>query len=58
MIKVLKFFFCLGISVIAVVSCRTFFEGEKVRFGSETCNKKVDVSRETLDSVNFRPFGY
>ena len=58
MIKVLKFLFCLGIMVIAVVSCRTFFEGEKVRFGSETCNKKVVVPRGTLDSINFRPFGY
>lgn len=58
MIKVLKFLFCLGITSIAVVSCRTFFEGEKVRFGSETCNKKVGVPRESLDSINFRPFGY
>lgn len=58
MIKVLKFLFCLGITVIAVVSCRTFFEGEKIRFGSETCNKKIDVPRRTLDSINFRPFGY
>lgn len=58
MIKVIKFLFCLTITAIAVVSCRTFFEGEKVRFGSETCNKKVDVPRRSLDSINFRPFGY
>lgn len=58
MIKFLKFLFCLGITAAAVVSCRTFFEGEKVRFGSETCNKKVDVPRAALDSINFRPFGY
>lgn len=58
MIKAIKFLFCLTIIAIAVVSCRTFFEGEKVRFGSETCNKKVDVSRRSLDSINFRPFGY
>lgn len=58
MIKVLKFLFCLGITAIAVVSCRTFFEGEKVRFGSETCNKKVSVQHVPLDSINFRPFGY
>lgn len=58
MIKVLKFLFCLGITAIALVSCRTFFEGEKVRFGSETCNKKVSVPHVPLDSINFRPFGY
>ena len=58
MINFFKFLFCLGITAIAVVSCRTFFEGEKVRFGSETCNKKVDVPLGTLDSINFRPFGY
>lgn len=58
MIKVFKFLFCLGIVAIAVVSCRTFFEGEKVRFGSETCNKKMSVPCAPLDSVNFRPFGY
>lgn len=58
MIKFFKFLFCLGITVIAVVSCRTFFEGEKVRFGSETCNKNVSVPRVPLDSINFRPFGY
>lgn len=58
MIKAIKIFFCLGITALAVVSCRTFFEGEKVRFGSETCNKKVSVPRVPLDSINFRPFGY
>lgn len=58
MIKVIKFLFCLTITAIAVVSCRTFFEGEKVRFGSETCNKKMSVPRVPLDSINFRPFGY
>lgn len=58
MIKVIKFLFCLGIAAIAAVSCRTFFEGEKVRFGSETCNKKMSVPRVPLDSINFRPFGY
>lgn len=58
MIKVIKFLFCLGITAIAVVSCRTFFEGEKVRFGSETCNKKQSVPRVPLDSIHFRPFGY
>lgn len=58
MIKLIKFLFCLGITAIAVVSCRTFFEGEKVRFGSETCNKKMSVPRVPLDSINFRSFGY
>lgn len=58
MITVLKFLFCLCIVAIAVVSCRTFFEGEKVRFGSETCNKKVSVPHVPLDSIKFRPFGY
>lgn len=58
MIKLIKFLFCLVITAIAVVSCRTFFEGEKVRFGSETCNKKMSVPRVPLDSINFRPFGY
>lgn len=58
MIKLIKFLFCLGITAIAVVSCRTFFEGEKVRFVSETCDKKMSVPRVPLDSINFRPFGY
>lgn len=58
MIELFKFLFCLGITAIAVISCRTFFEGEKVRFGSETCNKKQSAPRVPLDSINFRPFGY
>lgn len=58
MIKVIKFLFCLIITAIAVVSCRTFFEGEKVRFGSETCNKKMTVPSVPVDSIHFRPFGY
>lgn len=58
MIKLIKFLFCLGITAIAVVSCRTFFEGEKVRFGSEACSKYMTVPRVPLDSINFRPFGY
>lgn len=58
MIKVIKFLFCLTITAMAVVSCRSFFEGEKVRFGSEIFNKKMSVPRVPLDSINFRPFGY
>ena len=58
MIKAIKFLFCLTITAIAVVSCRSFFEGEKVRFGSEICNKKMSVPRVPLDSINFRPFSY
>lgn len=58
MIKIIKFLFCVCVTALAVVSCRTFFEGEKVRFGSETCNKGVSVPRVPLDSINFRPFGY
>lgn len=58
MIKLFKFLFCLGIISISVLSCRTFFEGEKVRFGSETCGKKQGVLRVPLDSINFRSFGY
>lgn len=58
MIKIIKFLFCVCITSLAVVSCRTFFEGEKVRFGSETCDKKLRVPRVPLDSINFRPFGY
>lgn len=58
MIKIFKFLFCLGITAIAVVSCRTFFEGEKIRFSSETCKNKKSVSRETSDTINFRTFGY
>lgn len=57
MIKIIKITFCVGIVALAVASCRTFFEGEKIRFRSETC-KKPAVSRETVDSVNFRNFGY
>lgn len=57
MIKIIKITFCVGIVALAVASCRTFFEGEKIRFHSETC-KKPAFSRETVDSVNFRTFGY
>lgn len=57
MIKFLKFFFCLGITVLAVVSCRTFFEGEKIHFHSET-SFPHRVHTETHDSINFKPFGY
>lgn len=57
MIKIIKISFCVFIAVIALVSCRTFFEGDKIRFRSETC-KSHTVPRETVDSVNFRTFGY
>lgn len=57
MIKLIKFLFCLAITAIAVVSCRTFFEGEKVRFHSET-SFPHRVPSETHDSINFKPFGY
>lgn len=57
MIKLVKFLFCLGITALAVVSCRTFFEGDKIRFHGEPFFIHR-VPLETHDSINFKPFGY
>ena len=60
MIKIIKITFCVGIVALAVASCRTFFEGEKIRFHSETCSKsRVSAPSPAVhDSVNVQPFGY
>lgn len=60
MIKIIKISFCAFIAAIAVISCRTFFEGEKIRFHSEACSKsRVSAPASAVhDSVNVQPFGY
>lgn len=55
MIKFIKISFVCVISAIAVVACRTYFEGEKVKFHSSPV---VRHSQPVTDSINFHPFAY
>lgn len=55
MIKFIKLFFVCLIVTTAVFSCRTYLEGDKIKFHSLPV---FHSSHPDKDSVNFRPFGY
>ena len=48
--KVFKILFSLTIALIAVVSCKTYFEGEKLKFHSEPYYRNTPASAR-VDSV-------
>lgn len=55
MIKFIKLSFVCVIAATAIVACRTYFEGDKVKFHSSPV---FHSSHPDKDSIYFRPFGY